>query len=197
MIGFVFVMASPRFVTPEEAVPLVAQARQGAQTVGLFAGLSPDQITKIVETVGLDMVQLHGNESAEIVAQVRTKTGKMVMVARGISTSRDLPTEAAHPADLFLFDAKPPKGEEAQGGHGTAFDWGVLNSYRGTTPWLLAGGLTEDNVAEAIHACSPLPGFVGIDVSSGVERQKGIKDPARIAAFVKAARTAMAQNSTV
>ena len=196
-VGFNFISASPRFVTDEEAPGLIAQAKSlDLTTVGLFSQIEPDEIKKRALALRLDVIQLHGNETGDQIAAVKDALGgplvaPQIWVARGISTPDDLKRLAQVPADFFLFDAKPPKGEKAQGGHGAVFDWSVLGAYDGATPWLLAGGLSSQNVGAAVAACRALPGFAGVDVSSGVERARGEKDPALIRDFVTAARAAM------
>ncbi|MEM6649498.1 MAG: phosphoribosylanthranilate isomerase [Pseudomonadota bacterium] len=189
MLGFNFVKASPRYVPPKEAKPLVERAFGKAKSVGLFADTPVDEIKAVQDILALDYIQLHGSEPLSAIEAVREATGAKVILAKGVSAKPDLPL-AGHP-DFFLFDAKPPKGEKAFGGHGQVFDWSILDAYAHDVPWLLAGGLTADNVADAITACKDIKGFSGVDVSSGVEKAKGEKDLRQIVDFVAAARAAM------
>ena len=140
----------------------------------------------IVEAVPLDMLQLHGHESPERVAEVRARYGLPVMKAMGVADEGDLAglLEMSLAADQILIDAKPPRDAALPGGNGLAFDWRLVGQRRWLKPWMLAGGLTSDNVAEAIR----LTNARQVDVSSGVESAPGLKDPARIAAFVNATK---------
>jgi len=139
----------------------------------------------IVEAVPLDILQLQGHESPDRVAEVRARYGLPVMKAIGIADEGDLPAifEFSTIADQLLIDTKPPRGATLPGGNGVAFDWRLLAGRRWLRPWMLAGGLTAENVAEAVR----LTGARQVDVSSGVESAPGVKDAARIAAFVAAA----------
>jgi phosphoribosylanthranilate isomerase len=132
------------------------------------------------------MLQLHGHETSDRVASVRARYGLPVMKAMGVADEGDLAglIEMSLAADQLLIDAKPPKGAALPGGNGLAFDWRLLVGRKWLKPWMLAGGLTPENVAEAIR----LTGARQVDVSSGVESAPGVKDPARIAAFVEAAQ---------
>ena len=139
----------------------------------------------MVKAVRPDLLQLHGSEDAARVAAVRARFGVPVIKALAIAEVGDLTAvpEVEAVADMLLFDARPPKGAE-RGGHGVAFDWKILGGRKFSRPWLLAGGLTPDNVARAIE----LSGAEFVDVSSGVESAPGIKSAARIAEFAAAAR---------
>jgi phosphoribosylanthranilate isomerase len=134
----------------------------------------------------LDLLQLHGEETPARCAEIRARFGRPVMKALGIAGPADFALLDAYApvVDRFLLDAKPLPGATLPGGNATVFDWRLLAGRHIPHPWLLAGGLTADNVAEAIR----VSGAPGVDVSSGVERARGVKDPARIAAFVAAAR---------
>jgi phosphoribosylanthranilate isomerase len=136
------------------------------------------------------MLQLHGHEPPERVAQVRERFGLPVMKAVGVEDETDLPLleEHARAADQILVDARPPRGAPVPGGRGVAFDWRLIRARRWTVPWMLAGGLTPQNVAEAIR----LTGAEQVDVSSGVESAPGRKDRKLVAAFIDAAATAAA-----
>lgn len=183
--GFVFFAKSPRNVTLPEARLAALAAPPGLAKVALTVDADDATLDAIVETVPLDMLQLHGHESPDRVAQVRARYGLPVMKAIGLADEGDLPAifEFSTVADQILIDAKPPRGADLPGGNGLAFDWRLLAGRRWLRPWMLAGGLTAENVAEAVR----LTGARQVDVSSGVESAPGIKDAARIAAFVAAA----------
>jgi phosphoribosylanthranilate isomerase len=190
MVGLVFYPPSPRALTPAGAAALSARgpAAGGPRRVGLFVDPTDAEIAAVLAALPLDLIQLHGAEDPARCAAVRARFGLPVMKALGVATPADLQALAAYaPAvDRFLLDAKPPPGAALPGGNAAAFDWSLTAGRAVPRPWLLAGGLTPENVAEAIRA----GGAPGVDVSSGVERARGAKDPARIAAFVAAARDA-------
>ena len=184
--GFVFFAKSPRNVTLPEARLAALAAPPGLAKVALTVDADDAMLDAIVETVPLDMLQLHGHESPDRVAAVRARYGLPVMKAIGLAEEGDLPAifEFSTVADQILIDAKPPRGADLPGGNGLAFDWRLLAGRRWLRPWMLAGGLTPQNVAEAVR----LTGARQVDVSSGAESAPGVKDAARIAAFVAAAR---------
>jgi len=183
--GFVFFAKSPRNVTLSEARLAALAAPPGLAKVALTVDADDATLDAIVEAVPLDMLQLHGHESPDRVAQVRARYRLPVMKAIGLADESDLPAIFAFStvADQILIDAKPPRGADLPGGNGLAFDWRLLAGRRWLRPWMLAGGLTAENVAEAVR----LTGARQVDVSSGVESAPGVKDAARIAAFVAAA----------
>jgi phosphoribosylanthranilate isomerase len=183
--GFVFFAKSPRNVTLPEARLAALAAPPGLAKVALTVDADDATLDAIVEAVPLDFLQLHGHESPDRVAQVRARYGLPVMKAIGLADEGDLPAifEYSTVADQILIDAKPPRGADLPGGNGLAFDWRLLAGRRWLRPWMLAGGLTAENVAEAVR----LTGARQVDVSSGVESAPGVKDAARIAAFVAAA----------
>lgn len=188
-LGFVFCPASPRAVSPERAAELLAgvpaEIRDEIRIVGLFVDPSDADIDAVYRHVRLDVIQLHGTESPERVEELRLEYGSEVIKAIGVASAADL--EDARPydgiADWLLFDARPSEGASCPGGNGHAFPWSVMRGWSGQSPWLLAGGLNPDNVAAAMEES----GAVGVDVSSGVERAPGVKDPERIARFIVAA----------
>ena len=184
--GFVFFAKSPRNVTLPEARLAALAAPPGLAKVALTVDADDGTLDAIVEAVPLDMLQLHGHESPDRVAQVRARYRLPVMKAIGLADESDLPAIFAFStvADQILIDAKPPRGADLPGGNGLAFDWRLLAGRRWLRPWMLAGGLTAENVAEAVR----LTGARQVDVSSGVESAPGVKDAARIAAFVAAAQ---------
>ena len=183
--GFVFFAKSPRHLTVAAARPLLLAVPEGLAKVALTVDADDAALDAIVAALPIDMLQLHGHESPERVAQVRARYGLPVMKAVGVADAGDLAAvfEYSLVADQVLIDAKPPKGAAIPGGNGLAFDWRLLAGRRWLRPWMLAGGLTPENVAEAIR----LTGARQVDVSSGVESAPGIKDAGRIAGFVAAA----------
>jgi len=186
LIGFVFFPPSPRAVTPAEAAALSARADGGPERVGLFVDPDDALLEAVLAALSLDVIQLHGEETPARAAAIRARFGLPVMKALGVAVPADLDALAGYApvVDRFLLDAKPPPGAALPGGNAAAFDWRLVAGAAIPRPWLLAGGLTPDNVAEALRQS----GAPGVDVSSGVERARGVKDPARIAAFVAAAR---------
>ncbi|RII37923.1 phosphoribosylanthranilate isomerase [Pseudooceanicola sediminis] len=183
--GFVFFPKSPRNISVEQARELAIDAPMGLAKVALMVNPNDALLDAVTGAVPLDMIQLHGAESPERVAQVKAMTGLPVMKAVGVSGADDLSVLDTYceVADQILVDAKPAPGADLPGGNGLAFDWRLIAGRQWKCPWMLAGGLTPDNVAEAIR----LTGAQQVDVSSGVEAAPGLKDPARIAAFVSAA----------
>jgi phosphoribosylanthranilate isomerase len=184
--GFVFFDRSPRHLTVTEARALALEAPTGLAKVALVVDADDATLDAIMADVPLDMLQLHGHESPERVAAVRARYGLPVMKAVGVADEGDLAglLEYQLAADQLLIDAKPPKGAELPGGNGLAFDWRLLVGRKWLRPWMLAGGLTPANVAQAVR----LTGAAQVDVSSGVESAPGVKDHARIAAFVAAVK---------
>jgi phosphoribosylanthranilate isomerase len=183
--GFVFFAKSPRNLSVAEARRLAIAAPEGLCKVALTVDADNALLDAIVDGVPLDMLQLHGHETPERVAEVRVRYGLPVMKAMGVADEADLAglIEMSLAADQLLIDAKPPKGADLPGGNGLAFDWRLLVGRKWLKPWMLAGGLTPENVAEAVR----LTGARQVDVSSGVESAPGVKDASRIAAFVAAA----------
>ena len=180
-LGFVFFAASPRAVSPAQAAALSARQTGGPLRVGLFVEPTDAEIVAVLGAVRLDVLQLY--VAAPRAADIRSKFGLPVWRAVGVTQAADLPAEAGG-VDGFVVEPKPPPGATQPGGNATALDWSLLAGWRAPAPWLLAGGLTPGNVAEAIRASNA----GAVDVSSGVESRRGVKDPALIAAFVAAAR---------
>ncbi len=184
-VGFVFFARSPRTVSVAQARLLALEVPPGVAKVALVVDADDATLDAIVGQVPLDLLQLHGHETVERVAEIRARYGLPVMKAVGVREASDLVAidRYAEVADQLLIDAKPPKGAELPGGNGVAFDWRLLAGRKyWTVPWMLAGGLTPENVAEAVR----LTGARQVDVSSGVEAAAGVKDADRIAAFAKA-----------
>lgn len=183
--GFVFFAKSPRNLTIAEARELALAAPIGLAKVALVVNADNATLDAITEAMPLDMLQLHGHETPDRVAEIRTRYGLPVMKAVGVADEGDLSAvfDYSLVADQLLIDAKPPQNSALPGGNGLSFDWRLVAQRRWLRPWMLAGGLTPENVAEAIR----LTNARQVDVSSGVESSAGIKDHARIKAFVKAA----------
>lgn len=184
--GFVFFPKSPRHLALDAARALAVGAPVGLAKVALVVNPDDSILDAILAKVPIDMLQLHGSEPPARVAELRARYGLPVMKAVGIASAADLPKLADYEAvaDQILVDAKPDPDAVLPGGNGLAFDWRLISGRDWTKPWMLAGGLTPDNVAEAIR----LTGARQVDVSSGVEAGPGKKDAARMAAFVQAAR---------
>lgn len=195
-IGFVFVPKSPRYVAPDLANEIVLETKQACSDEGLgvprFAGLFIDAGEKLLAETApfLTHFQFHGHEDAERISDMRAEFGVEIIKAIGVGEEADFGDigALAEAADLLLFDARPPKGAILPGGNGVSFDWTLTKAYRGETPFLLAGGLRPETVAEAIRAAGGHTAFAGVDVSSGVEVRPGAKDPALIARFLRAAK---------
>lgn len=183
--GFNFFPKSPRYVTPAEARALAVEAPEGLCKVALVVDADDATLDGIVGAVPLDMLQLHGHETPARVAEIKARYGLPVMKVIGVAGEADLADLLDYQlvADQILVDAKAPKGAVIPGGNGLTFDWRLLVGRKWLKPWMLAGGLTPDNVAEAIRRT----GARQVDVASGVESAPGVKDAARIAAFVAAA----------
>ncbi len=191
MVGFVRFPKSPRHVTLDLGHRLSLQARGRAQRVVLLVNPDDEELAQAVEAINPDLIQLHGSETPERVAEIRSMVRRPVMKALGVAEERDLEALASYAkaSEHILLDAKPPRTADAlPGGNGVAFDWKLLKGLDPALPIMLSGGLNPDNVAEAIRLTKPK----AVDVSSGVESGPGLKDPARIEAFVRAARTAFA-----
>ncbi len=184
--GFVFFPKSPRHLDPAAARALMLAVPEGIAKVALTVNATDAELDALIADLPIDILQLHGRESPDRVAAVRARSGLPVMKAVGIATEADLPAleDQGRAADMLLVDAKPAPGAALPGGNGLAFDWRLIAGRRWPVPWMLAGGLTPDNVAEAVR----LTGARQVDVSSGVEAAPGVKDAARIADFVRAAQ---------
>lgn len=187
-VGFVFCPGSPRAITAAAAAELADALPDEITKVGLFVDPTNAELEAVLTEFRLDLIQLHGQESPARVDEIRLEFGLPVMKAIGIATAADIAAARAYEdhADWLLFDAKPTPEDTRAGGLGRSFAWHLMQDWRGETPWMLAGGLTPENLARAVDES----GAGAVDVSSGVERAPGVKDPARIAAFLKAAKSA-------
>lgn len=183
-VGFVFFAKSPRHLSLPAARELALLTPPGIAKVALTVNASDAELDELIDRVPLDVLQLHGTESPDRVAEIRTRFGLPVMKAVGVADERDLPAldDYARVSDQLLVDAKPPKDADLPGGNGLAFDWRLIAGRRWSVPWMLAGGLTPKTVAEAIR----LTGAQQVDVSSGVESAPGVKDAGLIAKFAQA-----------
>lgn len=189
LAGFIFFEKSPRHVATETAANLAGRARGlGLKTVAVTVDMDDAGLDEIVASVKPDWLQLHGSESPQRSADVKARYGLPVMKAFAIRDAADLERTAPYRgiADRLLFDAKPPKGSDLPGGNGVSFDWRLLATLDGAASYMLSGGLTKDNVGEALD----ISGAPGVDVSSGVESAPGIKDLGMMNDFVQAVRDA-------
>jgi phosphoribosylanthranilate isomerase len=188
LVGFVFYGRSPRCVDPARVKQLAAHVPPTVQKVGLLVDESDERIAEILAGCDLDLLQLHGHETPERVAAIRARFGRKVIKAIPVSEAADLDRAAAYEdvADYLMFDAKPPKSmtDALPGGNALSFDWNLLSNRRFRLPWLLAGGLTADNLIEAAR----ISGAQMVDVSSGVEDRPGEKNVSKIKAFLDAVK---------
>ena len=185
--GLVFFEKSPRNLSLDKARSIALEAPTGLAKVALVVNPSDRFLDSLTTTVPLDMIQLQGSETPQRVSEIKQKTGLPVMKAIGVAEQDDLKKLDVYAtvADQLMVDAKPAKDAILPGGNGSAFDWSLLQGRRWTGPWMLAGGLNPENVAQAIA----ITGAQQIDVSSGVEIRPGEKDKQKINAFVRAAQT--------
>ncbi|GLQ33757.1 N-(5'-phosphoribosyl)anthranilate isomerase [Amylibacter marinus] len=185
-VGFVFFPKSPRNVSLAQGAALAQLVPAGRCKVGLVVNPSDVELEQILDAVPLDMIQLHGSETPERVSEIKDRFSLPVMKAVGLADEGDLPAlqEYGRVCDQLLVDAKPPKNADLPGGNGLAFDWRLIAGRRWAVPWMLAGGLTPENVADAIR----LTGATQVDVSSGVEAAVGVKDAELISDFIDAAQ---------
>jgi len=187
-LGFMFFEKSPRYVTPETAARLAAPARDKAKIVAVVVDPSDALLRELTETLRPDFIQLHGRETPARVREAAMRTGAGTIKVISIGEESDLAKlgEFEAVADHLMLDAKAPPGADRPGGHGARFDWSLTYGRKFARPWFLAGGLDPYNVMDAVR----LSGAPVVDVSSGVERGAGLKDPALIEAFLQAAARA-------
>lgn len=188
LVGFVFFPPSPRHIEIARAAELTAAVPPGVRKVALTVDADDDLLTAVAAGAGIDMLQFHGNETPERVADVRRRLELPVIKAIPVANAADVAAAKAYEfcADLILFDAKAPKGATRPGGNAETFDWALLSDLDLGLPWLLAGGLGPDNVADAVRRT----GAEMVDVSSGIEEAPGLKSTDKIRAFVAAAKGA-------
>ena len=181
-VGFIFFPKSPRNVSPQRAGALRGAASGRAHAVAVTVDADDALLDEIVAAMAPDMLQLHGKETPQRVAEVKARYGLPVMKALSVSTAADLDAARVYRgvADRLLFDARPPKGSELPGGNGVSFDWTLLANGAAGMDYMLSGGLDAANVADALRVAQP----PGIDVSSGVESAPGVKDFALIESFL-------------
>jgi phosphoribosylanthranilate isomerase len=181
-LGFVFFARSPRAVGATQAADLIRPVAGRAGAVGLFVDPTENEVAAVLREATLDILQIYADSDRAMA--LRRRFGLPVWHAVGVAVRSDLPETS--PFDALLIEARPPEGSDRPGGNGTGFDWSIARGWQAPAPWLLAGGLDPQNVAAAIAAS----GAVAVDVSSGVERTIGVKDPDRIRRFVQAAKRA-------
>lgn len=186
-LGFVVYPPSPRAVSPARAGALCALVPSGVQRIGLFVDASDEAIRAVLDEAPIDILQFHGQESPDRVADAKLRFHRPVMKAIAVAAPEDVLAAARYEADadMLLFDAKPPRRVDAlPGGNGLAFDWRLIAGHKWRRPWMLSGGLTAALLPEAVR----VSGASAVDVSSGVERRPGDKDPAKIREFLAVAR---------
>ena len=186
-IGFNFYPPSPRFLSFAAASELAGGTPKSVRRVGVFVDASDETLERAIEAASLDLLQLHGDEPTERVSALKARFGLPIIKALAIAHPADVDRAHAYAslADWLLFDAKPPLAPGAlPGGNAARFEWSLLAGRQWSLPWIISGGLDAGNVAEAIAAT----GAAAVDVSSGVERERGVKDVGMIGAFIAAAR---------
>jgi phosphoribosylanthranilate isomerase len=184
-LGFVFYPPSPRAVTAGKAARLCAAVPAGIARVGMFVDADDDTIGAVLAEAPIDILQFHGHESPDRVADAKLRFARPVMKAVAIAAPEDVLAAARYEevADLLLFDAKPPRRPDAlPGGNGLVFDWGLIAGRSWRCEWMLSGGLTAELLPDAVR----ISGATAVDVSSGVERHPGEKDLDKIRAFLAA-----------
>jgi phosphoribosylanthranilate isomerase len=186
MVGFVFFAPSPRHLSLERARELGRQVRSRALKVALTVNSDDAALENIIDALQPDILQLHGHETVARLREIKQRFGMPVMKAVAVESSADLASLPGYAAtaDRILFDARPPRGATRPGGLGAVFDWHILENVDVKLPFMVSGGLKADNVADALR----ITHATGVDVSSGVERSAGMKDPELIEKFIRAAR---------
>lgn len=186
--GFVFFEKSPRHIRPREAPALVKHVPKDMKRVGVFVEPDDSLLERAIAAARLDIIQLHGDERPERLKSLKARLNVEIWKAIPVSAASDLERAKRYrdDANLILFDARTPKASRLPGGMGIAFDWKLLNRFNHRMPWALSGGLNAENVADALA----ITGATMLDVSSGVESEPGIKDPAKVSAFMEAVKAA-------
>jgi phosphoribosylanthranilate isomerase len=182
-IGCILWSDSPRVCDPAEAGRIAAAVRRRAHVCGVFVNAHLDEVTGLVDGLGLTMVQLHGDEGPAYCAEVARRTGAKVIKAAAVNTQADVQALEAFHTDFHMLDAHRPG---MRGGTGETFDWELVRARRSSIPLVLSGGLRPENVGEAIAATRPF----AVDTASGTEASPGVKDPAKVAAFIEAVQAA-------
>lgn len=187
MVGFVHFAKSPRHLDFDAIARLIARTGGGIETAILLVDPDNDTVAAAADT-GVQWIQLHGSEPKGRVADIRERSGLKIIKALPIGGERDVRLAAPYRtvSDRLILDARPPKSATRPGGLGTVFDWTLLRALDPALPFMLSGGLTIDNVSQAVETVRPF----GLDVSSGVEIEKGVKDAGLITAFITRAREA-------
>lgn len=189
-LGFIFFEKSPRNVTAHQARDLVKDAG-GCRTVAVSVNAADEFLSQIVTTMKPDMLQLHGGESLERVAEVKAQFNLPVIKAMAVRSEEDLAKAQSYSsvADMLLLDAKPPKDSELPGGNGVSFDWSLVQNLQSDIPVMLSGGISLDNIEEALFLLDDAANdLTGLDLSSGVESSPGVKDLNKIARLLEACR---------
>ncbi|PCJ97788.1 MAG: phosphoribosylanthranilate isomerase [Zetaproteobacteria bacterium] len=183
-VGYVFFPPSPRHIAIDTAKELVLMMPTGVRSVGLFVDPTDAQLDAVVGYVPLDMIQLHGTETPQRVKEIKDKYALPIIKAFPVSCTSDIEVARDYEdiVDWLLFDAKPPAGSDVPGGTGQCFDWALLRDITFSKPWMLSGGLHLENIGEALSVLSP----DAVDVSSGVEVSRGVKDIEKIRSFLAA-----------
>lgn len=186
-VGFVFFPASPRALSLPQASSLAAAVPADVRRIGVVVDADDAALTAILSAVDLDLLQCHGTESPRRIAEIRSRFGRPVIKAIGVSRDEDLAAARDYEvaADMLLFDGRPPAAASRPGGNAIAFPWSLPRARNWRLPWILAGGLSADNLAQAVTES----GARTVDVSSGVEIAPGRKDASKIATFLDLART--------
>lgn len=185
-LGFIVAAASPRRLTIEQAARLAGPVKGIVPRAAVTVNADDDMLTAIMSQMSPDYIQCHGDETPERIAEIARKFAVKTIKACAVANDEDMKraSEFSGAVDLILFDAKPPKGSDVRGGHGIKIDWDIINRAPTPSRFMLAGGLTPENVRAAINAVrAPI-----VDVSSGVETSPGVKDPAKIKAFMDAVK---------
>ncbi len=186
-IGFVFYPPSPRYIHPQQAAHLIRQLPSTVKAVGLFVDPTDEELTAAMGAAPIDVIQLHGSETVDRVKTIKATTLMPLIKAFPVREKTDIQAARAYEGhvDWLLFDAKPEQSD-LPGGMGHSFDWFLLEGETFIKPWMLSGGLSIDNVPSAITQLHP----PAVDVSSGVEASRGVKDPDKITAFIHAVKNA-------
>jgi phosphoribosylanthranilate isomerase len=187
-VGCILWPGSPRACDPAEAARIAAAVRRRAHVCGVFVNATLDDVAGLVDGIGLTMVQLHGDEGPAFCGEVARRTGAKVMKAMAVRGRADIRALEAFHTDYHMLDAHRTG---MRGGTGETFDWELVRSRRSRIPLVLSGGLNPDNVGEAIAAVHPF----AVDTASGTEASPGVKDPAKVAAFVDAVRASVLEEA--